>query len=65
MIDRGTAGGLDLEALRRAHERRDLDLRLGLYADDAVLRRVDRNNPPSSPLELRGKEQIAGYWRDD
>ena len=48
MTDRETAGGLDLEALRRAHERRDLDLRLGLYADDAVLRRVDRNNPPSS-----------------
>jgi hypothetical protein len=65
MTDRGTAGGLDLEALRRAHERRDLDLRLGLYADDAGLRRVDRNNPPSSPFELRGKEQIAGYWRDD
>jgi hypothetical protein len=51
MIDRGTAGGLDL--------------RLSLYADDAVLRRIDRNNPPSSPFELRGKEQIAGYWRDD
>lgn len=64
MAERGTAGGLDLEALRRAHERRDLDLRLGLYADDAVLRRVDRNNPPSSPLEVRGKEQIAEYWRD-
>ena len=64
MAERGTAGGLDLEAVRRAQEQHDLDLMLGLYAEDAVLRRIDRNNPPSSPLELRGKEQISEYWRD-
>ncbi len=62
-----TEGPLAASILRpcAAHERRELDLRCGLYADDAVLCRVDRNNPSSSPLELRGKEQIAWYWRDD
>ena len=64
MTERGTAGGLDLEVLRRAHEEHDLELMVDLYAEDAVLRRIDRNNPPSSPVELRGKEQIADYWRD-
>jgi ketosteroid isomerase-like protein len=64
MTEQGTAGGLDLEALRRAHEEHDLKLMVDLYAEDAVLRRIDRNNPPSSPVELRGKEQIADYWRD-
>ena len=55
MTERGTAGGLDLEALRRAQEEHDLELMVDLYAEDAVLRRVDRNNPPSSPVELRSK----------
>ena len=64
MTERGIAGGLDLEVLRRAHEEHDLELMVDLYAEDAVLRRIDRNNPPSSPVELRGKEQIADYWRD-
>ena len=64
MTERGTAGGLDLEVLRRAQEEHDLELMVDLYAEDAVLRRIDRNSPPSSPTELRGKERIAEYWRD-
>jgi hypothetical protein len=65
MTERGTTGGLDLlEALRRAQEEHDLKLMVDLYAEDAVLRRIDRNNPPSSLVELRGREQIAHYWRD-
>jgi ketosteroid isomerase-like protein len=64
MTERGGAGGLDLEAVRRAQEEHDLDLLVDLYAEDAVLRRIDRKSPPSSPMELRGKEQIAEYWRD-
>ena len=66
-----TEGPLAASILRpcaaRTSERRELDLRCGLYADDAVLCRVDRNNPSSSrrSLVLRGKEQIAWYWRDD
>ena len=40
---------------------------LGLYADDAEYLRVDRSNTPntpSSPMALRGKEEIGEYLRD-
>jgi ketosteroid isomerase-like protein len=64
MTEQENAGGLDLDAVRRAQEEHNLDLMADLYAEDAVLRRIDRNSPPSSPTELRGKEQIAEYWRE-
>ena len=57
-------GGVDMETLRRAIEQRDLDLMLGLYADDAEIHTINRNTPPSSPLVLRGKEEIAEYLGD-
>lgn len=50
--------------LHRAIESRDVDKLLSLYADDAELRVVDRNHPPSHPLELRGKAAIAEHLRD-
>ena len=56
--------GFDLEAMRRGIEGRDADLLIGLYADDAELRIVNKNTPPSSPRELRGKEEISEYLRD-
>lgn len=56
--------GFDFEALRRAEEQHDLDSMLSLYADDAEMRIVNRNTPPSSPFELHGKEEIAEYLRD-
>ena len=37
---------------------------LDLYAEDAEIRIVNRNTPPSSPYVLRGKEEIAEYLRD-
>ena len=58
------AGGLDFEATRRAIEQRDADPLINLYADDAEFRRIDRNSTPSSPMVLRGKQEIAEYWRD-
>lgn len=64
MTEQKIAGGLDFEALRRAHEEHDADLALSLYADDAEIRIIDRNSPPSSPFVLRGKEQISEYLRD-
>ena len=33
-------------------------------SEDAVVRRIGHTNPPSLPMELRGKEQIGVYWRD-
>jgi|SRR5215210_4426605 len=58
------ASSLDFEVLRRAYEERDPELAISLYADDAEVRIVDHTNPPSSPFELHGKEQIAEYLRD-
>ena len=58
------AGGLDFEALRRGIEHSDADALIGLYADDAELRTVNKNTTPSSPQVLSGKEQIAEFLRD-
>jgi hypothetical protein len=64
MAERAAAGSLDLETLRRAAETKDPDSMLGLYADDAEYVRVDRNNTPSSPMALRGKDEISKYLHD-
>ena len=65
MTEQQAAGGkLDFEALRRAEEQHDLDAMLDLYADDAEIRIINRNTPPSSPYVLRGKEEIAEYLKD-
>lgn len=54
----------DFEAMRQAIEQLDADLLLSLYADDAELKVVNKSSTPSSPREIRGKEEIAEYWRD-
>jgi hypothetical protein len=54
----------DFEKLRRGIEQLDADLLVDLYADDAQLRIVNRNTTPSSPREVRGKEEITEYLRD-
>jgi nuclear transport factor 2 (NTF2) superfamily protein len=56
--------GLDLEAFRRAAEGKNPEAMLSLYADDAEYVRVDRNSTPSSPMALRGKEEVGEYLRD-
>ena len=55
---------LDFEVLRRAIEGRDAETLLGLYAEDAEFLTINRNTTPSSPLVLRGKEEIGEYLRD-
>ncbi len=64
MAEQKPGGRFDFEALGRAAEQRDADSIISLYADDAEYRRIDRNNPPSSPMVLRGKEEIGDYLRD-
>lgn len=64
MTEQRSAQKIDFEVLRRAGEQRNPDAMLELYADDAEVRIVDRNTPPSSPRVLRGKEEIAEYLRD-
>ena len=46
-------------ALKQAIEGRDGLQSASFYADDALVRIVDRNNPPSKPREVRGKAAIT------
>jgi hypothetical protein len=62
MTEQKTA--LDFEALRRADEQNDAELLASFYADHAEAYLISKDNPPSSPFELRGKEEIAEYLRD-
>ncbi len=52
------------KSLHRAVEAHDVELLLSLYHEDAQLRIVDRNHPPSEPLDIRGREAIAAHLRD-
>ena len=54
----------DTEALRRAEEGADAEGLLALIADDAVIESIDSEHPPSSPLVLRGKDEIGTFLRD-
>lgn len=51
-------------AIKRAIESRDGRMLASFYADDAVVRVIDRNNPPSRPREVRGRSAIADFWED-
>jgi hypothetical protein len=55
---------ITVAGLKRAIEGRDAGTLSGWYADDAVVRIIDCNNPPSRPRELRGKASIAAYYDD-
>ena len=50
-------------SLKQAIEQRDGPMLASFYADDAVIRIIDRQNPPSRPREIRGAD-IASYWND-
>lgn len=56
--------GLDFEAMRRAIEGLDADALVGLYADDAEMKIVNRYTTPSSPKTLRGRAEITAHLRD-
>ena len=51
-------------AIKRAIEGRDGHALADFYADDAVVRIIDRNNPPSKPREVKGRSAIGTYWDD-
>ena len=50
--------------IKRAIESRDSHMLSSFYADDALLRIVDRNNPPSKPREVKGRPAISAFWDD-
>ena len=56
----GSAGA----TIKRAIETRDAKMLAKLYTDDATLRVIDRNNPPSKPREVRGRSAITTFWDD-
>jgi hypothetical protein len=51
-------------AIKEAIETRDGRTLAGFYADHAVTRIIDRNNPPSKPREIRGRGAISAFWDD-
>ena len=55
---------ITIPKLRQAIETRDGKTLAGFYTDDAVLQVIDQNNPPSSPLEIRGRSAISAYYDD-
>jgi hypothetical protein len=50
--------------LKRAIEHRDAGVLAGFYADDALLRIIDKDHPPSAPMELHGRAEIARFYDD-
>lgn len=56
--------GFDFATLKSAMESSDGAALIGLYAEDAEMTVIDCNHPPTSPLTLRGKPAIAGFWSD-
>lgn len=55
---------VDGAAIKKAIEGRDGKLLASFYADDALLRVIDHDNPPSRPREVRGQAAIATFWDD-
>ncbi len=58
------AKGIDGAAIKNAIETRDGRALAGFYAENAVLRIIDKLNPPSRPRELAGKTAISEFWKD-
>jgi len=54
----------DVQQLARALEQSQADVLRGLYADDATMKIVDRDRPPSKPMVIAGRENIAAFWQD-
>ena len=50
--------------IKAAIESRDGRLLASCYADDAVVRVIDRNNPPSRPRDVKGRAAITTFWDD-
>lgn len=51
-------------SIKQAIEGRDGRMLSSFYADDALVRVIDRNNPPSKPREVRGRAAITSFWDD-
>jgi len=52
------AVSLDFQALRGTIERREVDLLLGFYSEEAELRGLNAEAPVSPAFELRGRTEV-------
>jgi hypothetical protein len=50
--------------LKQAIEGRKAGSLAALYADDAIVQVIDRDNPPSNPRRMNGRSEIALYFDD-
>jgi ketosteroid isomerase-like protein len=55
---------LDIETLKRAIEGRDAQALSKIYAEDAALIVMDRDNTPRSPRLISGQKAISAYYDD-
>jgi hypothetical protein len=55
-----TRTSFEVETFKRAYEEWDVETLLDLYSDELELTQVYRDNPPSSPRSLHGKEVLRG-----
>ena len=55
-----TAASFDVATFKLAYEQWDIEVLLGLYADDMELIQIDRDNPPSSPRTRHGRDVLRG-----
>ncbi len=58
------AQSVTVAGLKKAIENREAQTLIGFYAENATMRIIDRDHPPSNPLELRGQAEIARYYED-
>ena len=56
--------GFDFSKLKTALEKSNATSLLELYADNATMKIVDRNRPPSSPMVVDGKKNIDAFWHE-
>jgi ketosteroid isomerase-like protein len=57
-----SATSFDIDVFKRTYEEWDVEALLDLYADDAELVQIDRDNPPSSPRTRYGKDVFRGMF---
>src|SRR5262245_56218641 len=55
---------ISIAALKRAIEGRNSGALSSFYSDNAVMNIVDRDNPPSIPNSIVGKNAISAFYSD-
>jgi len=55
---------ITIASMKRAIEGRNAKALNSFYAKDAVMHVVDRDNPPSRPNSIVGKQAISSYFND-